>query len=301
MVKYAHIEVIIKIRNQPTRAQFIMMSERDTPFAKIFNVRAEDYDSAPIDDLKLRGRPLSLMRQLGITTIGDLLRKSEDDLDRKLGYGVVTIGQTRNALAKYFELSDRVVFPDLDVNSDNRRVLQRMIEGNKLFVSHNRALCDVSLDKRQHTSVNGQHPYAIVITCSDSRVIPDAIFSASIGELFVIRVAGNVLDNHQLGSIEYAFSHLDANLIIMLGHTKCGAIAAAQHPHGDDIYIKYIVDDIREAIGDECDDYKATILNVKHGVKIIEDSFHDHPDIEQGKLDVVGAVYDIETGIVEWL
>ena len=67
-------------------------------------------------------------------------------------------------------------------------------------------------------------------------------FSAGIGELFVIRVAGNVLDNHQLGSVEYAFSHLDANVIVMLGHTKCGAISAAQNSHGGtDKFIKYIM------------------------------------------------------------
>ncbi len=133
-------------------------------------------------------------------------------------------------------------------------------------------------------------------------MIPDAIFSAGIGELFVIRVAGNVLDNHQLGSIEYAFSHLDANVIVMLGHTKCGAISAAQNSHGGtDKFIKYIIEDINEAIGNETDDYKATVLNVKHGVNIIRNSFHNHPDIEDGELDVLGAVYDIETGKVEWI
>ena len=187
------------------------------------------------------------------------------------------------------------------MNKDNEIVLQRLKQGNETYVGHNAPLGDVSSETRRDTATNGQHPQAIVITCSDSRVMPEAIFAAGIGELFVIRVAGNVLDNHQLGSIEYAFSHLDANLIVMLGHTKCGAVSAAQHPHGDDIYIKYIVDDIREAIGDETDDYKATVLNVKHGVKVIKSAFRDHPDIEQGKLDVIGAVYDIETGKVEWL
>ena len=111
-----------------------------------------------------------------------------------------------------------------------------------------------------------------------------------------------MLDNHQLGSIEYAFSHLDANVIVMLGHTKCGAISAAQNSHGAiDKFIKYIIEDITEAIGTETDDYKATVLNVKHGVNIIQNAFHDHPDIEDGELDVLGAVYDIETGVVEKL
>ncbi len=188
------------------------------------------------------------------------------------------------------------------MNDENKKVLERLKHGNELYIANGQNLGDVSLEIRQKTANEGQHPYAIVITCSDSRVIPDAIFSAGIGELFVIRVAGNVLDNHQLGSIEYAFSHLDANVIVMLGHTKCGAIAAAQNSHGgSDKFIKYIIEDITGAIGSETDDYKATALNVKHGVNIIRKAFHDHPDIEDGGLDVLGAVYDIETGKVEWI
>ena len=115
------------------------------------------------------------------------------------------------------------------MNPENKKIIEKLKSGNELFLQTGKNEGDVSLAIRKKTAEEGQHPYAIVITCSDSRVIPDAIFSAGIGELFVIRVAGNVLDNHQLGSIEYAFSHLDANVIIMLGHTKCGAISAAQH------------------------------------------------------------------------
>ena len=186
------------------------------------------------------------------------------------------------------------------MNSENEKVLKRLMEGNKLYYSSSSNPGDISQEIRRKTAMEGQHPYAIVITCSDSRVIPEAVFSAGIGELFVIRVAGNVLDNHQLGSIEYAFSHLDANLIIMLGHTKCGAVGAAINSHGaTDRYIKYIIDDINEAIGTETDDHKATVLNVKHGVNIIKNAFHDHPEIEAGELDIVGAVYDVETGRVE--
>ena len=188
------------------------------------------------------------------------------------------------------------------MNKENEKVLERLKRGNEIYIQHDQNAGDVSLAVRKKTAEEGQHPYAIVINCSDSRVIPDAIFSAGIGDLFVIRVAGNVLDNHQLGSVEYAFSHLDANVIVMLGHTKCGAISAAQSSHGGtDKFIKYIIDDIHEAIGDETDDYKATVLNVKHGVNIIQNAFHDHPDIEDGELDVLGAVYDIETGVVEWV
>ena len=185
---------------------------------------------------------------------------------------------------------------------DNLKILEKLKLGNAEYVERDQHTGNVSSAVRLKTAIEGQHPYAIVIACSDSREIPETIFNVGIGELFVIRVAGNVLDNHQLGSIEYAASHLDANLIVMLGHTKCGAVGATIQSHGGtDRYIRYIMEDIREAIGNETDDYKATVLNVEHGVRVIKQAFADHPEIDSAELDVIGAVYDIETGIVEWL
>ncbi len=186
------------------------------------------------------------------------------------------------------------------MNEANQKIVEMMKEGKNRYLQGKQMNCDISSEIRQKTSKEGQHPYAIVITCADSRVIPEAIFSAGIGDLFVIRVAGNVLDNHQLGSIEYAAGHLDANLIVMLGHTRCGAVSAAIH--GDTTgYIRYITEDIHAAIGMETNDYKATVLNVKHGVSEIRQAFAEHPEIESGELDIVGAVYNIETGKVDWI
>ena len=171
-------------------------------------------------------------------------------------------------------------------------LIDKLTEANKRYIAHgNDAL-------RRETAKNGQHPYAIVICCSDSRVIPEQIFDANIGELFVIRVAGNVLDNHQLGSIEYAALHLHCKLIIMLGHTGCGAVGAALEGHGDG-FISYITEDIMKAIGSERDPVMACRLNVLHGVDRIKKEFSAHPEI--GSVEVCGAVYDIATGTVEWL
>lgn len=171
-------------------------------------------------------------------------------------------------------------------------LITRLNNGNRQYL--------LTADKTllEDTASNGQHPYAIVICCSDSRVIPEQIFSASVGELFVIRVAGNVLDNHQLGSIEYAAAHLGCKLIIMLGHTHCGAVDAALCGHTDG-FVSYITEDIIEAVGNEKDPLKAAKLNVLHGVKRIRDEFAEHPEIEG--IDVRGALYDIEAGSVEWL
>ena len=168
----------------------------------------------------------------------------------------------------------------------------RLIAGNNNYIK--------TADKArlQETATNGQHPLAILVSCSDSRVIPEQIFDASIGELFVIRVAGNVLDRHQMGSIEYAAGHLHCGHIIVLGHTGCGAVNAALSGSGDG-FIKYITDDILEAIGGERNPYKACCLNVEHAVARLKTEFNEHPEV--GSAVIEGALYDIRTGEVIWL
>ena len=175
--------------------------------------------------------------------------------------------------------------------------LDRLKQGNEIYLK-DKNNGDISLLKRQDTFQNGQHPYAIIISCSDSRVIPESIFNAGIGDLFVIRVAGNVMDDHQLGSVEYAAHHLGVKLIVVLGHNHCGAVDAAVN-HNPDGYIKFITDEIKKAVGDEKDEYKACCLNVKHSMEIIENSFEIHQEEEHG-LKVVGAVYHIENGKVDF-
>lgn len=182
----------------------------------------------------------------------------------------------------------------------NQELLKQLKSGNEKYLSAAYNTGDISKEIRRRTAEAGQEPYAIVIACSDSRVIPESIFSAGIGDLFVIRVAGNVLDRHQLGSIEYAASHLHTKMIILLGHTGCGAVGATLHGGGDG-NVKYITDKIKKAIGDETDDYRASVKNVEHGLEIIRREFAEHPDIPTKDLDIVGAIYHIESGEVEWL
>lgn len=177
---------------------------------------------------------------------------------------------------------------------------RRLIEGNKRYVEASSAAIDVSEQVLINASRNGQKPYAIIITCSDSRVIPEAIFSAGIGDLFVIRVAGNVIESHQLGSVEYAAEHLGTGLIVVLGHDHCGAVDAAMN-HEPDGYIRYITDEIVKAIGDEKDEFKACCLNVKHSCEMIEKSLQIQKDEREYGLQVIGAIYHLESGEVEYL
>ena len=138
--------------------------------------------------------------------------------------------------------------------------LLKLQMGNKKYLTARTNGGDISPQIRRQTAEHGQNPYAIVIACSDSREIPEAIFSAGIqGELFVIRVAGNVIDSHQLGSVEYAAAHLGCPLTLVLGHTRCGAVGAAI-AGSDEGYIKSITDEIHLAIGSEKDERKRQVL-----------------------------------------
>ena len=177
--------------------------------------------------------------------------------------------------------------------------LQKLKDGNAAYLEALTCPGNVSPALRKQLLEEGQNPYAIVVTCSDSRVVPEAVFSAGLGDLFVIRVAGNVIDSHQLGSIEYAAGHLGSNLVVVLGHDHCGAVDAAMN-HDPEGYIKYITDDIVEAIGNETDEYTACCLNAKHSVSVIESSLEIQHDEELG-LRVVPALYHLEDGRVEFL
>lgn len=175
--------------------------------------------------------------------------------------------------------------------------LEKLKQGNQRYLTATANPGDISAHLRKLTCDKGQSPYAIIVTCSDSRVIPESIFSAGIGELFVIRVAGNVMDKHQIGSVEYAADHLGSPVVVVMGHDHCGAVDAAinHEPAG---YIKYITDEIRKAIGDEKDAYRASCLNVEQSVAVIKDSLKL---TDESELKVCGAIYHIEDGSVEFL
>ena len=161
---------------------------------------------------------------------------------------------------------------------------KRLITGNQTFKNNANKMRMKELSK-------GQNPYALIITCSDSRVIPEEIFSCSLGELFVIRTAGNVINEGELASIEYGIEHLHINYVLVLAHTHCGAVHAAIH-HEKGRYLSPILDNISNCICGECDERKASIKNALKQVEYIKSKFTDYKGI------VKSALYDIETGEV---
>lgn len=105
--------------------------------------------------------------------------------------------------------------------------LQLLLEGNKRFVESKLQACGENMDKKRRELQKGQRPHAVVLSCSDSRVPPEIIFDQGLGEIFVVRVAGNIADPAVLGSIEYAVGHLGTSLVMVMGHDECGAVVSS--------------------------------------------------------------------------
>lgn len=186
--------------------------------------------------------------------------------------------------------------------------LSALVAGNQRFVKGKTTHPHQNHQRILETE-NHQTPFAVVVTCSDSRVAPEIIFDEGIGDLFVIRTAGNLMSDLELGSIEYAVEHLGASLVVVLGHTECGAVKAFVEGGKTCGHITQIVESLaaeeeeKQVLLYEGKDLKACIEgNILHGVTQIR---ADDPvlseAIEHGKLTVVPMLYDVHTGKVEVL
>jgi carbonic anhydrase len=180
--------------------------------------------------------------------------------------------------------------------------LSKLKEGNLRFSGNSVSEGKPNTAKRTETQ-KGQHPFAIVLACADSRSAPEIIFDANIGDLFVVRTAGNVVDEHALGSIEYAVDHLGARLVVVLGHESCGAVTAALASDIAPSHIQSLVRDIQPAVKlakDEPGDalVNATAENARLSAAKItrEAELGDHTK----DVRIVSAVYNLDSGKVDW-
>ena len=164
-----------------------------------------------------------------------------------------------------------------------------LIKGNEYFADL--AKKNKELNKSLNELVKGQKPPVLVITCSDSRVSPEEVFSLGLGYLFVIRTAGNVINEGELATVEYAIEHLKVKRIVVLGHTHCGAVhATIKNEKGQ--YLDPILNRIRKNIGDISDEYLASKENATKEAEYIKEKFPQYEGIIESKI------YDIETSIV---
>jgi carbonic anhydrase len=189
--------------------------------------------------------------------------------------------------------------------------LQRLKEGNARFVAGTARFPTVQKEILADLA-KGQHPYATILSCSDSRVPPELIFDAGFGELFIIRVAGNVLSPEIAGSLQYAGRHLRTPLFVVLGHTNCGAVAAAIETrlHGTRQHsrIQLLVECVLPGLRDldpqltpEAMLAQAVEANVRWTMRQILESPEGRERQVEGRVKLVGAIYEIETGLVRFL
>jgi carbonic anhydrase len=180
-----------------------------------------------------------------------------------------------------------------------------LVEGNKRFVAGKPKARDLVSLRR--SLAESQHPNVVVLTCSDSRVSPEVLFDQSLGDLFVVRSAGNIADAIGVGSIEYAVEHLGSSVLVILGHTKCGAVTAAcskqKMPTPN---LQAIVDKISPAVSRAGESVKGDALveaaiqeNVHQSAKdVLASSEVLRHFVEQGKLTLFEAEYELDTGKV---
>ena len=186
----------------------------------------------------------------------------------------------------------------------NQEIIQRLKSGNENFV--NDKLAGNNQDSaRRETQTGGQAPFAIVLSCADSRVVPELAFDTGIGELFVVRVAGNVANTSSIASMEYAVAHLGTTMIVVLGHQSCGAVTAAVAGGDNGYNLNHLLAHIAPAIsssgaGAEVDavireNAKLTVKDLSDRSAIIGDA------VNSGKVQIVPVYYHLDSGAVEFL
>ena len=195
-----------------------------------------------------------------------------------------------------------------------RAALARLKDGNRRFVSNIRGSDAFVSHTRRVELTAGQQPFAIILGCSDSRVPAEIVFDQGLGDLFVIRVAGNIVAPSQVGSVEFAAARFDTRLVVVLGHSQCGAITATieqlQNPTNQSRNLSAIVERVRpsvegllathqhdpDALAKEAvrANIRTSVDHLRHGSEILEQLIR-----EEGVM-VVGAEYSLETGVVEF-
>lgn len=201
-------------------------------------------------------------------------------------------------------MGNAIITPDEAI-----RLLQ---EGNIRYATHRPLYPNLNKDRRTITAAQGQKPFVTVLSCSDSRVPVEQILDRGIGDVFVVRVAGNVVGETGLASVEYAVDCLEAPLFVVMGHTNCGAVTAVVNASLNGGGLGKVAEKISAAVertkkaGLGASDDGFLVEAIKANIwKAIEDTLSASSCIRQktntGELKIVGALYDIETGKIEWM
>ncbi|HEY8911106.1 MAG TPA: carbonic anhydrase [Desulfosporosinus sp.] len=201
------------------------------------------------------------------------------------------------------------VYKRTEVISSPDVAMQLLIEGNNRFITGKPLSKDFSATRRMDLMKNGQHPFAVIVSCSDSRVPPELLLDQALGDLFVIRVAGNVITPVEMGSVEYAVEHLKSPLVLVLGHEGCGAVTATVQGGETPGSIAAITDKIKPAVveakalgltGNDLIE-KSIDINIKNALSDISKSPVIKEGVEAKKIKVMGAKYDLDEGALKFI
>jgi len=208
--------------------------------------------------------------------------------------------------------ADQIIMPTLAPPAYSaEEALQHLKEGNRRFVAGQARFPTVQKEVLAELA-KGQQPYATILGCSDSRVPPELVFDAGFGELFVIRVAGNVLGPSILGTLQYAAAHLKTPLFVVLGHEGCGAVkaavsskfAGARHKSRIEVLLENILPALDGLDQEQPPDRLvscAVEANVRHTIRTLMETPEVKANLPASKMILVGAVYDLESGLVRFL
>lgn len=190
------------------------------------------------------------------------------------------------------------------MNAD--RALKELIIGNRRYVDSKQRHPNQTPGRRAELS-NAQQPFAVILGCSDSRVPPEVIFDRGLGDLFIVRIAGHVMNEMVLGSIEFAANHLHTPLIMVLGHSNCGSVQAALKGVNGEGHIACLTEAIQPALNEAKKQPGDLVRNAaRANAKIVTEQLKCSKPVlstlvSDGNLDIVPAFYDLDTGIVEIL
>lgn len=192
-------------------------------------------------------------------------------------------------------------------NLSAEQAIEKLKQGNERFVTLKEKHPDNDI-KRRKEMLKGQHPFVVILSCSDSRVPPELIFDQGLGDIFEIRNAGNVLDEHIIGSIEYAVMHCGVKLVLIMGHQDCGAVAATLSGKYETKYIKSLEDSILPAVEDckkkglEVNSDNVVKAHVMQDIKeLMEKDTELVKYMKEHNVKIVPAYYHLDTGIVDFL
>jgi len=185
------------------------------------------------------------------------------------------------------------------------QALKLLLEGNQRFIAGKMEHPNQSPARRDEVA-KGQHPFASVLACADSRTAPEIVFDRGLGDLFTVRVAGNVADKVVIESLDYSVKHLGVRLVMVLGHTRCGAVIAAVDGHDAPGDVGPMLSELRPAVAASKGMPGDPVLNaVRQNVILIVEKLSTSAElsamVKSGELKIVGGVYDLSTGTIDML